>query len=753
MSEETERITILLQAKDKDFARAMDRNNKLIARLTRDAGKNTSAMSRSVSRNMSSAGASVLAFGKTFAMGLVGGVVGAAFVGITSNLRGLIGDIADLNDAADRMGLGVEELQGLQAGFKLAGVDVENTTKALEIFGQRIGEAATGSGELFQVLKRNNIAIRDQSGNVRPIIDLLKDFAGALDGAGSQSERLSMAADAFGKSGRSMVLGLEGGRGAVDGLIGAARDAGLVIDEELVKKAAILDDRFDVLTMKLGTMFKTVVVEGADFFFAQQTAADLLIEKFGTLAAAQAKIGAAANEFGNQPATAGQAAAIDDLAISYDDLYSSVNAAKRVLSGEEAALFDVGLNDAAYAIDDIITRMDDLIAQFQAGDISAGELEAGLTDATAEASRTLAEIQAINDVDMGSAISVIGALVGALDIAFGAAQKLRASLPGSTAMVSGNDDGRGGNTGNAANFGANPVGTSPRPKPAPQNIDFGIPDTPRGGGGGGASSVDHVSEAYDRLLASLDDAIAVQQRFEEGQKTINDALAAGTITSDEAAHAMDLLTDATIGTADGWDAIAKSLADYAASAQNISGEIGQALVGAFQGAEDAFRNFITTGKADFKSLVQSILADLATLAFKKTILGPLAGLLGLSAGPAVAGVGVSVHHAGGVVGGYAPTRMVSIAAFADAPRMHGGGIAGLRPDEVPAILQKGERVTPRGAGSGGGVINVNINLAGANGDRAIEETAIRAVKLGLGQYDRTLPQRVRAISRDPRRVG
>jgi len=97
--------------------------------------------------------------------------------------------------------------------------------------------------------------------------------------------------------------------------------------------------------------------------------------------------------------------------------------------------------------------------------------------------------------------------------------------------------------------------------------------------------------------------------------------------------------------------------------------------------------------------------------------------------------------------------MVSIAAFANAPRMHGGGFAGLRPDEVPAVLQKGEKVLRRGESSGVNVINININLAGANGDRAIEETAIRAVKLGLGQYDRTLPQRVRAISRDPRRVG
>jgi hypothetical protein len=36
--------------------------------------------------------------------------------------------------------------------------------------------------------------------------------------------------------------------------------------------------------------------------------------------------------------------------------------------------------------------------------------------------------------------------------------------------------------------------------------------------------------------------------------------------------------------------------------------------------------------------------------------------------------------------------MVPAMAFAGAPRLHAGGWAGLRPDEVPAILQRGERV-------------------------------------------------------------
>ena len=35
------------------------------------------------------------------------------------------------------------------------------------------------------------------------------------------------------------------------------------------------------------------------------------------------------------------------------------------------------------------------------------------------------------------------------------------------------------------------------------------------------------------------------------------------------------------------------------------------------------------------------------------------------------------------------------AAFAGAPRLHAGGWAGLAPDEVPAILQRGERVLSR----------------------------------------------------------
>ncbi|WP_411033357.1 phage tail length tape measure family protein [Shinella sp. BYT-45] len=57
-----------------------------------------------------------------------------------------------------------------------------------------------------------------------------------------------------------------------------------------------------------------------------------------------------------------------------------------------------------------------------------------------------------------------------------------------------------------------------------------------------------------------------------------------------------------------------------------------------------------------------------------------------------------ILHSGGVAGrdGYGHGRAVSPSVFAGAKRYHTGGIAGLQPGEVPAILQRGEVVLPRG---------------------------------------------------------
>ncbi len=203
----------------------------------------------------------------------------------------------------------------------------------------------------------------------------------------------------------------------------------------------------------------------------------------------------------------------------------------------------------------------------------------------------------------------------------------------------------------------------------------------------------------------------------------------------------------------GWDAVRQSLSDYAKESADWGKGVGGILVSAFQSAESAFRTFVTTGKLDFKSLISSILADLATLIFKKSVLGPLADWLGTALG----GIVAPVNHAGGMVGAPGPTRMVPALAFAGAHRMHSGGFPGLRPDEVPSILQRGERVlsraeVARGVGqgrSGGGSGGVTISIDARGAQAGVAEQIAASMRAALPEIARI----AKASVADGRRRG
>ena len=153
----------------------------------------------------------------------------------------------------------------------------------------------------------------------------------------------------------------------------------------------------------------------------------------------------------------------------------------------------------------------------------------------------------------------------------------------------------------------------------------------------------------------------------------------------------------------GWAAVRDALARYADDATAWGKGVGSALTSAFRSAEDALASFVTTGKVDFKGLADSMQADLTRIAIRSAILGPLAGALGGIGGGSHGrpvwrqggGLLAGIFHQGGVVGGPATQHLVPALAFAGAPRLHDGGMAGLRADEVPAILQRGEMVLSR----------------------------------------------------------
>ncbi|WP_414464595.1 tape measure protein [Hyphomicrobium sp. DY-1] len=100
-----------------------------------------------------------------------------------------------------------------------------------------------------------------------------------------------------------------------------------------------------------------------------------------------------------------------------------------------------------------------------------------------------------------------------------------------------------------------------------------------------------------------------------------------------------------------------------------------------------------------------------------------------------------ILHSGGIAGNdNYPHRAVSPAIFANAPRYHGGGIAGLKPDEVPAILQRGERVVPKGARAAGGGVSISVPVSiSADGADPSQLARLTAQVVSLQQ---TLPKTI-----------
>lgn len=158
----------------------------------------------------------------------------------------------------------------------------------------------------------------------------------------------------------------------------------------------------------------------------------------------------------------------------------------------------------------------------------------------------------------------------------------------------------------------------------------------------------------------------------------------------------------------------QGLTAYLDQVKNVAAETRQAVVSSFKGMEDALVTFAMTGKADVRSLANSIIADFLRIEAQANITGPLArgidsaggfsGLLssifGGTSGGASAGASdavfnglrmpAAVNHGGGVAGvEQVAVRALPADLFASAPRYHSSGIAG---DEVAAILRRGEGV-------------------------------------------------------------
>jgi hypothetical protein len=551
--EATERITILLQARDAEFQRAMDRNNKVIARFEKNATKNVDGATKRIDANLKTMAGSFGSFAKGFAGGLIGAGIGLAINATLGQVQSLIDGIGELQDQADVLDMDVEELQGLRYGFQLAGVDADKLNAALQRFTSMVGDAAKGEGALAKVFSDAGVPLTDMNGELRSSSDLLREFADIVAATPAGAERLALASEVFGKAGRNLVLGLEGGRSGLDAMVEQARTAGAVLDEELVRRAEEIGDKWDALKMRINVALQEIAVGIAD---TGDKLASAISDNL--------------SEYDVRPMTEAELELLDVTRQLADEVR---------LAG--AYLATLGRDADAANMQDLAASVDILATKFEEGSISGEALTASLTKVAPAAQEALGWLDAIDGVDLSNAAARIGDLVAWLgdlrSAALLAANAVAAAVLSPTPSATGVTGPAGGPALPASELAPT---AAPRPPRAPALL--GEPDlSTRGGGGasssGGGGQNDQLREAERLYEATRTEA----EKYAAELADIDALLADGYISAETHARGLDM--------------IAEKYGDASDAAQELEGiarETFVSLVRDAGNAEDALGNLL-----------------------------------------------------------------------------------------------------------------------------------------------------------------
>ena len=171
----------------------------------------------------------------------------------------VINDVSTLVDLSDKFGVGIEDLQRMQYGFGLAGVEAGNIDQILSQWSKRIGEAHTAGGRLADILKANGVALTDGNGQLRSSVDLMRDYADLVANAGSEQEQALLTTLAFGKAGQETIQALKDGASGFDDLMSKAEEAGGVLDEQLARRLEEIGDEMDTMWYRFEIGAKTAI--------------------------------------------------------------------------------------------------------------------------------------------------------------------------------------------------------------------------------------------------------------------------------------------------------------------------------------------------------------------------------------------------------------------------------------------------------------------------------------------------------------
>lgn len=187
---------------------------------------------------------------------------------VVAKVRQTAEAVADIGRQAKQAGVDVESFQELKFVAEQNRIGVDILTDGLKELNLRADEfVATGGGSAAEAFGRLGFSSEELSRKLKNPSALLTEIIGKLEQF-DQAARIRISDELFGGSaGERFVELIDEGEQGIRDQIAAARDLGLVMDTDMIRKAEEVDRKFNVIAATIGTSMKQAIVEATSAWF------------------------------------------------------------------------------------------------------------------------------------------------------------------------------------------------------------------------------------------------------------------------------------------------------------------------------------------------------------------------------------------------------------------------------------------------------------------------------------------------------
>lgn len=201
--------------------------------------------------------------GVKFALEKLVGWGKAAAEGLIDVAKEAVETAAHLDDTSQAIGVSTDALQELGYAAGQSGLEAAELQKSILLLSRTMNAAKSGGESQAELFQKLGVKIKFADGKLRPVEGVINDVADKLKKMPDGAEKTALAMEFFGKSGAKMLPMLNEGSEGIERMRQEARDLGLVLDKDLIKQGAEIDD----LATSLKDMWKSIKTQvGASLF-------------------------------------------------------------------------------------------------------------------------------------------------------------------------------------------------------------------------------------------------------------------------------------------------------------------------------------------------------------------------------------------------------------------------------------------------------------------------------------------------------